>query len=149
MRKIFISLTLFFILQCGVLAEDSAMSRVMNSWQGVHVDTVIKSWGYPNDEKNIAGHKLLYWYNDQNPKYIQTSSYTGTVQQYYCTRIFEVDEYNIVTSWQYEGNACPNFYFTCQDWVNPNNDPWKQESMQRKLLKQQKRNRKLKKNNNK
>ena len=42
MRKIFISLTLFFILQCGVLAEDSAMSRVMNSWQGVHVDTVIK-----------------------------------------------------------------------------------------------------------
>ena len=136
MRKILASFFVIIIFQGSVYA-DSAMSRVMDSWQGENVDTVLKYWGYPNDEKNIAGHKLLYWYQNQNPQYIQTSAYTGTVTQNYCTRILEINEHNIVNSWQYEGNSCPNFYFTSQDWVNPNNDPWQKEKMQRSILKQE------------
>lgn len=138
MKKILISIFMIFVFQSGVFA-DNAMSRVMNSWSGEHIDTVFKYWGYPNDEKNIAGHKLLYWYNNQSPQYIQTSAYTGTVTQSYCTRILEIDKNSAVSSWQYEGNSCPNFYFTSQSWVNPNNDPWQNEKMQKKMLKQEKR----------
>ena len=141
MKKILISLFIFLIFS-GCVYANTAMERVMNSWQGENIDTVIKYWGYPSEEKNIAGHKLLYWYQNQNPQYIQTSNYTGTVTQEYCTRILEVNKYNIVSSWQYEGNNCPNFYFTSQSWVNPNNDPWQQEKMQRKLQKQEQKKRK-------
>lgn len=137
MKKILVGLFILFVCQSRVFA-DTAMSRVMNSWQGENIDTVLKYWGYPNDEKNIAGHKLLYWYHNQSPQYIQTSAYTGTVTQGYCTRILEVNEKNIVSSWQYEGDSCPNFYFTSQKWVNPNNDPWQKEKIQRSVLRQEK-----------
>ena len=90
MKKILAGLFILFVCQISVYA-DTAMSRVMGSWQGENIDTVIKYWGYPNDEKNIAGHKLLYWYHNQSPQYVQTSAYTGTVTQGYCTRILEVD----------------------------------------------------------
>ncbi len=137
MKKVLTILLMSFIFQSSVYA-DTVMSRVMNSWKGESIDVVIKHWGYPNEEKNIAGHKLLYWYQNQNPQYVQTSAYTGSITQSYCTRILEVNEHNIVSSWQYEGNSCPNFYFTSQSWVNPNNDPWQIEKLQRKLLKQEK-----------
>ena len=135
MKKILTVLIMSLTFQSSVYA-DTAMTRVMNSWQGESIDVVIKHWGYPDDEKNIAGHKLFYWYQNQSPQYVQTSAYTGSVTQSYCTRILEVNKQNIVNSWQYEGNSCPNFYFTSQSWVNPNNDPWKKEKLQRKLLKQ-------------
>ena len=136
MKKIFVSLCILFICQNCVNAE-TTMSRVMNSWQGEDIDIVFKYWGYPSDEKNIAGHKLLYWYQNQSPIYMQTSAYTGTVTQSYCTRILEINGQNKVSSWQYEGNSCPNFYFTSRSWVNPNNAPWQNEKIQKKLLKQE------------
>ena len=137
MKKLIAVLFMLFMFQSCIYAE-SAMSRVMDSWKGENIDTVLKYWGYPSDEKNIAGHRLLYWYQNQNPQYIQTSAYTGTITQNYCTRILEVNEHNIVNSWQYEGNSCPNFYFTSQGWVNPNNDPWQKEKIQRNVLRQEK-----------
>ena len=137
MKKIITVLFMLLIFQSCVYA-DTAMDRVMNSWQGENIDTVIRYWGYPHEERTLAGHKLLYWYQNQNPQYIQTSAYTGTVTQGYCTRILEVNENNTVSSWQYEGNNCPNFYFTSQCWVNPNNDPWQKDKIQRKMKKQEK-----------
>ncbi|MCM1004639.1 MAG: hypothetical protein NC408_09925 [Candidatus Gastranaerophilales bacterium] len=144
MIKILLSIFIIFIFQSRAYA-DNAISKVMGSWQGEHIDTVFKYWGYPNDEKTIAGHKLLYWYHNQSPQYIQTSASTSTVTQSYCTRILEINEHNKVTSWQYERNSCPNFYFTSQSWVNPNNDPWQNEKLQREMLKQEKK--KLKQKN--
>jgi len=136
MKKILACLFMLFLFQNDVYA-DTTMNRVMDSWIGENIDTVMKYWGYPNDEKNIAGHKLLYWYQNQNPQYMVMSAYTGTVTQAYCTRILEVNKQNIINSWQYEGNSCPSFYFTSQSWVNPNNDPWQKEKLQKKLLKQE------------
>ncbi len=142
MKKILASLFILFIFQNGVYAN-ATMDKVMDSWKGENIDTVLKYWGYPSEEKSIAGHKLLYWYRKNNPQYVQNSAYIGTITQEYCTRILEINKHNTVISWQYEGNDCPSFYFTSQNWVNPNNDPWQKEKMQKKLRKQE--NKKLKK----
>ena len=29
------------------------------------------SWGYPHEERTLSGHKLLYWYQNQNPPQAQ------------------------------------------------------------------------------
>lgn len=137
MKKIIIILFMLFLFQSCVYA-DTAMSKVMESWKGEHVDTVFKYWGYPSDEKTLAGHNLLYWYQNQNSQYVQTSVTIASITQNYCTRILEINKQNIVDSWQYDGNSCPSFYFTSKNWVNPNNDPWQKEKLQRKLQKQEK-----------
>lgn len=105
----------------------NTMGKVMDSWIGENIDTVINSWGYPSSEKEIAGKKLYYWLN---------SSYVVTGNQYgvyggesICNRILEVDKNNIVVKWQWEGNSCPSTYiFSGKKLVNPNNNPWKKKS---------------------
>ena len=58
MKKVLTVLLMSLIFQSFVYA-DTVMNRVMNSWKGESIDVVIKHWGYPNDEKNIAGHKCF------------------------------------------------------------------------------------------
>ncbi len=115
------------------------MDKCIASWIGYPLDSLMKSWGYPDDEKNIAGKKLYIWESSETSinrdagfSIISTDkkgnetvfSTGGEIQVEYCKKIIEVDENDIVINGQWKGNACPNFYFAGKKLVNPQNDAW-------------------------
>lgn len=116
---------LLFLAPTNVFAFgiNSTMEDVMGSWMGESLDAVVTQWGYPADEKNIAGKKLYFWYRNMNlytpvtttgavnqignTSYVNMMSYGGYQGNMSCTRILEVDESNRVVGYQWEGNNCP------------------------------------------
>ena len=129
MKKILIVIliTTFFPTVSFAIGTNDTIKRIMDSWIGENLETVIDHWGYPTQEKTIAGKKLYYWIN---------SSYNVSGNQYVvygcesnCNRILEVDKNNIVIKWQWEGNSCPATYFTGKKFVNPNNNPWRKKDV--------------------
>jgi len=116
---------------------DSTMSTVMDSWKGCHIDKVIDRWGYPTDEKTVAGHKIYIWktertvttsettttkpHTDKKGRtYYTTETYGGNTQVYTSERIIEVDENNIVTKGRWSGNDLPfTFVGVAKQWLNP------------------------------
>lgn len=103
----------------------STMNRVMSSWEGEHIDTVVRQWGYPSAEREFRGRKLYVW-GDSGAYIIPSQSTTsgtvddprtgaftantftvgGGVVPASCTRVLEVDADGIVRSWQWQGNNC-------------------------------------------
>jgi hypothetical protein len=98
------------------------MDGIMTSWNGAHIDEVIRQWGYPHEERTVAGRKIYVWRRDVQA--VMPSVTTGTatvigsgvyysgvttggVSSWGCNRILEVDPKNRVISWQWEGNNCP------------------------------------------
>ena len=135
-------LSLLFILMATAISVfafgiDSTMSTVMDSWKGYHIDKVIDRWGYPTDEKTIAGHKVYIWKTERTEtsnEYIETKShkdkkgrtyyttqtYGGGVEVYTSERILEVDENNIVVRGKWSGNDLPfTFMGVAKQWLNP------------------------------
>lgn len=98
------------------------MEKIMNSWQGENINSVIDVWGYPSAEKEIAGKKLYCWYYSRH--YVSGDQYGVYGGEVTCNRILEVDKDNNVIKWQWDGNRCPATYITSKKWVNPNNNPW-------------------------
>ena len=116
---------------------DSTMSVVMDSWMGCHIDRVIDRWGYPNEERNVAGHKLYVWktertvtsdeysttkaHKDKKGRtYYTTSTYGGETEVYTSERILEVDENNVVIKGRWSGNDLPfTFMGKAKEWMNP------------------------------
>ena len=104
-----------------------AMDRIMSSWVGASADEVMGQWGYPHEERSIAGRKLLVWHRNVQLTMPATATTTGTanrvggttfysgtttvsgggVSNWSCVRILEVDSSNKVVSGQWEGNNCP------------------------------------------
>lgn len=78
-------------------ASGGAMTGIMSSWRGASLDQAVAQWGYPIEERNVAGKRLVVWGG--------AAQSVGTVWQ--CTRILEVDGANTVVGWQWEGNNCP------------------------------------------
>ena len=103
MRKLIAVLFILFIFQSCVYAE-STMSRVMDSWKGENIDTVLKYWGYPNDEK-ISGLTVLY--NNSSEEmihysvsyYSQPPSYNRLGDYYGQGKIIKAGDYILVSSW--------------------------------------------------
>jgi hypothetical protein len=99
------------------------MDAIMKSWDGAPLDAVIAQWGYPHQEQNIAGRKIYRWYHNKSysmpatssstvstigsTAYVQTTTTGGGTLSGNCERIVEVDERNMVKSWQWSGNNCP------------------------------------------
>ena len=138
--KKFLGLFLAFIsIQVCTFAfgVDSTMTTVIDSWKGYHIDKVIDRWGYPNEEKTIAGHKLYVWKTERTVTtsesttttphkdkkgntYYTTSTYGGDTEIRTTERILEVDDNNIVIRGQYSGNDLPfTFVGVAKDWLNP------------------------------
>ena len=137
MKKILITILCCFIMLPAYAGFKKVMSKCMNSWLGYTTNEIIKVWGYPTNQKEFAGKKLLYWEDEQSYIYgNQYGIYGGTNT---CTRILEINDSNEIIGWEVKGNNCPGTYCRAKKWVNPDNDPWKIEKEQKKYLKQQKR----------
>ena len=94
------------------------MDKIMKSWVGMPITSVIEHWGYPTSEKTILGRKLYTWF-EVNYYTLEYSVYEGS-----CSRIFEVNDNNEVIKWEWKGSNCPAAKCTGKKWVNPNNNPW-------------------------
>ncbi len=139
MKKILMVLLALLCTTISVFAfgVDSTMATVMDSWKGCHINQVIDRWGYPTDERTIAGHKLYIWktertvttdgysttreHKDSKGKtYYTTETTSGTTEIRTTERIIEVDENNIVVKERWSGNDLPfTFVGIAKDWLNP------------------------------
>lgn len=109
----------------------ATMDRVMRSWVGEHIETVVKQWGYPNAEREFRGRKLYVW-NDSGSYIIPSHSIaTGTTAPRAsigyaipgaCERLLEVDDHGMVRAWQWQGNNCCVMAVSghCGSLPNPN-----------------------------
>ena len=57
MKKFLIVLFIitFFPTVSFAIGTKDTMKRIMDSWIGENIETVIDHWGYPTQEKTIAG----------------------------------------------------------------------------------------------
>ncbi len=139
MKKVLSILLLLLMTTISTFAfgVDSTMTVVMDSWKGCHIDKVIDRWGYPTEEKTVAGHKIYIWktervvtsdeysttkqHTDKKGRtYYTTQTYGGDTQVYTSERILEVDDNNIVTRGRWGGNDLPfTFVGVAKQWLNP------------------------------
>ena len=139
MKKLLCTLLVVLSVQAATFAFgiESTMTTIMNSWEGCHIDQVINRWGYPTEERNVAGHKLYVWktervvttpqetttkpHTDKKGRtYYTSSTYGGETEVYTSERILEVNDQGIVIRGQYSGNDLPfTFMGKGKEWLNP------------------------------
>ena len=104
----------------------TTMERLMESWVGENVKSVVNLWGTPTEIKTMNNSKIYYWNKSRDiimPGFgIYGGMYGGTST---CNKSFEVDENDIIIKWSWSGNACPSTYFSVKKLVNPKNNYWK------------------------
>ena len=124
MKKILLIALMLFLTQTSSFAigAQDTMGKIMNSWKGEHIDSVIDKWGYPTSEKKLAERSLYVW--DQGNVLIEDVLGIGYIQRPSCTRTLEVDSNNIIIKGAWEGVACPITNRAGKKWVNPRNNPW-------------------------
>lgn len=156
-KTIILLISLFVNINICYASTKSFMEKALNSWIGYEINDVIETWGYPIEEKNIAGRKLYIWqtsksiYVPQNASsnvtsygygyaHVNTNTYGGYTVNAYCNKTLEVDKNNKIIRWEWQGNDCPGTYIRGKKIVNPENDIWavkKQEKKKEKELKKQ------------
>ena len=127
MKKIFIILLL---LTCSTIPSFAGMKSTMNglmeSWKGEDINSVVDLWGFPNEIKTTDNGKIYYWKKSTDiiaPGFgIYGGAYGGTST---CNKSFEIDENNIITNWNWSGNACPITYREAKKYLNLKNNYWK------------------------
>ena len=128
------------LISLSAYAWESFMDKCIHSWVGYPLDSVIKKWGYPDEEKNIAGKKLYIWETidydtdttvggfsvsstDKKGRETVFSSGGEAVLEY-CKKILETDNNGTIIDGHRKGNDCPKFCTLGKKFVNPLNDPW-------------------------
>lgn len=138
MKKILVLLLIFLLIPVSAQAFGikKTMAEIMDSWVGAPINSVINYWGYPTNQKTMAGKTLYYWdweYTVKNPSYtnaqantygnntsINAYTYGGGTRNISCNRILEVDDSGRVVSWQWNGNNCPYTKVRLyKQWMNP------------------------------
>ena len=124
MKKILLIAIALLLVQTSTFAvgAKSTMEKILGSWIGEHIDSVIDKWGYPTSEKKIAEHTLYVW--DNGNVMVEDLLGISYTQRPACTRTFEVDSNNIIIKGAWEGVACPITNRAGKKWVNPKNNPW-------------------------
>ena len=101
----------------------STMDKLMESWTGENIDSVIELWGNPTEIKTSDSGKIYYWNKSRDiiaPGFgIYGGAYGGTST---CNKSFEVDANNIIINWNWSGNACPMTYRGVKKYLNPKSD---------------------------
>lgn len=124
MKKII--LICLLLIPASAYAWETFMDKCIKSWIGYPLNSLIKLWGYPDEEKNIAGKKLYIWIDYDYDTNINTGgisistkdkkgretlfSIGGEPVVNYCKKTIEVNENNIITNGSWKGNNCPLLY---------------------------------------
>ena len=132
MKKIIIILCLL-LFSASVYAWETYMDKCIKSWIGYPLDDLMKQWGYPDDEMNVAGKKLYVWIDYDYDTNIETGgvsisktdkkgretvfSFGGEPVVNYCKKTIEADENNIIINGSWKGNSCPLIYGG-KKWIN-------------------------------
>lgn len=138
MKKFFVLLLILLLMPVSVQAfgKNKTMEAIMDSWVGAPINAVISHWGYPTNEKTMAGRTLYYWdweYTVRTPAYtnaqantygnttnISAYTYGGGTRNVWCNRILEVNDSGKVVSWEWSGNNCPyTQVYLYKKWMNP------------------------------
>ncbi len=138
MKKIFVLFLTILLIPTNAQAFgiNKTMKTIMSSWNGESINSVIRRWGYPTNQRTVAGRTLYYWdwvYTVGTPVYtnatantygdtihINSYSYGGGTRHVWCNRILEVDDLGRVASWDWNGNNCPYTKVRLyKQWVNP------------------------------
>lgn len=116
------ALAITFALAGCATSGGGLMSEILSSWSGAATEEVFAQWGYPHEQREIAGRQLLVWrrevgfampgtanttaYRVGNQVFAQTSVMPGVAGIASCTRILEIKD-NRVVGGQAEGGNCP------------------------------------------
>jgi len=119
-RRAAATLVLMLAVPLAGCGSTQVMTDGMATWRGAGVEQVIGQWGYPDEDKTVAGHHLLVWHRNSSfyaPRYDNSTVWvngrfvdvTATVWDRIptsCTRILEIDRANRVIAWEWKGNDC-------------------------------------------
>ena len=125
MTKKFVIIVLLFIFSTlpSFAGMKSTMNRLMESWTGENINSVVELWGSPSEIKTTDNGKIYYWNKRTDiiaPGFgIYGGAYGGTST---CNKNFEVDENDIITKGYWNGNACPMTYRGVKKYLNPKKD---------------------------
>jgi len=124
--KKFVLICLLLMVSASAYAWETYMDKSIKSWIGYPLDSLIKQWGYPDEQKDIAGKKLYIWIdydynNSTNSGGISISktdkkgrettfSMGGETIADFCKKTIEADENNIIINGSWKGNNCPLLY---------------------------------------
>ena len=148
--KKYILVFIFVLISFNTAQAEPFMDKALGSWVGYPLDTVIKYWGYPDNQQTIAGKNIYIWeekseyhsdsYERSTVKtdkkgrtYVDTHTSGGSTYEMLCRKILEVNSDNIVSGYSYKGNICPNAYFLkAKKLVNPENNEWENRKKKNK-----------------
>lgn len=76
---------------------EKLMDEIMSSWLGAPLDAAISQWGFPDQERKIAGRTIYVWLDGDGG--------IGNIAN--CERLASVDKRNVINGVDYKGINCP------------------------------------------
>jgi hypothetical protein len=100
MRYLTITALVACLVACATQQLNTGLQRVV----GQPIDVLVADWGYPGDQREIMGHTLYIWSNNNGA--MAVPMYGGGVYaaQLTCTVQVAVNDQKIITSYQWSGN---------------------------------------------
>lgn len=78
MRLLATFLTSLLVTLSGCTSLDSGEGRILQSWEGTHIEQVFRNWGLPHRQAKLSDGNTIYeWGSSQS--YTMPGSTTGTV----------------------------------------------------------------------
>lgn len=119
-------LSLLLLIGCATRAN---YEKILNSWTGAPVDSLVRSWGPPSSSYRLQSGGQILVYDSRSsqtmttPMHVQQAPGTFVGSTYFpgpttvtggqvytinrwCKTQFEVSERGTVRNWRYEGNYC-------------------------------------------
>jgi hypothetical protein len=73
------------------------MDKIMNSWIGAPLEEAISQWGFPDEERKLAGRHIYVWRDD----------WGGLGDLMNCERMLAVNRDEMIIAVDHKGNNCP------------------------------------------
>jgi len=105
MKQVFICLLILSLFLAGC-STTRGYERVLNSWMGSNVNSLIQSWGPPSGVYNLPNGDAMYtWFDSYGAMAMPIGNMAYAVNRS-CKTTFTADSNGRIISWRYEGNAC-------------------------------------------
>lgn len=111
-RNTVVWILLLLALGSAGCATTGKYEKVLKSWMGNDVNSLIASWGPPSNEYVMPnGSKMYTWLRVGGTIVIANySQYLSMVTAgsvtYWCKTTFTVNSEGVISNWRWEGNAC-------------------------------------------